>query len=144
LEDMSADYKAIKQDSLPFPPTPSASVAGRTMQESIYKRRVEPRRLPADAPNILIVLIDDAGPGLPSTLGGEVQTPTMDRVAMGGIALNRFHTTAMYSPTRASILTGRNHHRVGNGQIAELANDWDGYTKEEQVGVTPVSRPSKK
>jgi arylsulfatase A-like enzyme len=52
----------------------------------------------------------------------------MDRVAMGGISLNRFHTTAMCSPTRASILTGRNHHRVGAGQIAELANDWDGYS----------------
>jgi arylsulfatase len=98
------------------------------MQESVYKRRVEPRRLPADSPNIVIVLIDDAGPGLPSTLGGEVQTRTMDRVAMGGISLNRFHTTAMCSPTRASILTGRNHHRVGAGQIAEFANDWDGYS----------------
>jgi len=125
---MGADNKLIKQDSLPFPPTPSASIAGRTMQESVYKRRVEPRRLPADAPNILIVLIDDAGPGLPSTLGGEVQTRTMDRVVAGGISLNRFHTTAMCSPTRASILTGRNHHRVGAGQIAELANDWDGYS----------------
>ena len=125
---MSADEKALKQDSLPFPPTPSASIAGRTMQESVYKQRVEPRRLPPDSPNILIVLIDDAGPGLPSTLGGEVHTPTMDRVAMGGISLNRFHTTAMCSPTRASLLTGRNHHRVGAGQIAELANDWDGYS----------------
>ena len=81
---MSDDKKAAKQDSLPFPPTPSASIAGRTMQESVYKRRVEPHRLSADAPNILIVLIDDAGPGLPSTLGREVQTRTMDRVAMGG------------------------------------------------------------
>ena len=125
---MSADDKTIKQDSLPFPPTPSASIAGRTMQESVYKRRVEPRRLPADSPNILIVLIDDAGPGLPSTFGGEVQTPTMDRVVEEGIAYNRFHTTAMCSPTRASMLTGRNHHRVGSGQIAELANDWDGYS----------------
>jgi arylsulfatase A-like enzyme len=98
------------------------------MQESVYSPRPAPRRLPADAPNILIVLIDDAGPGLPSTLGGEVHTPTMDRVAMGGISLNRFHTTAMCSPTRASILTGRNHHRVGAGQIAEFANDWDGYS----------------
>ena len=65
--------KPPKQDVLPFPPTPSASIAGRTMQESVYHRRVEPRRLPADAPNILIVLIDDAGPGLPSTYGGEVR-----------------------------------------------------------------------
>jgi arylsulfatase A-like enzyme len=125
---MSKDDKVCKQDSLPFPPAPSGSIAGRTMQESVYSPRPQPRRLPADAPNILIVLIDDAGPGLPSTLGGEVQTRTMDRVAMGGISLNRFHTTAMCSPTRASILTGRNHHRVGAGQIAELANDWDGYS----------------
>jgi arylsulfatase A-like enzyme len=125
---MSSDEKVVKQDSLPFPPTPSASIAGRTMQESIYKRRVEPRRLPVGAPNILIVLIDDAGPGLPSTFGGEVQTPTLDRVVKEGITFNRFHTTAMCSPTRASLLTGRNHHRVGNGQIAELANDWDGYS----------------
>jgi arylsulfatase A-like enzyme len=115
-------------ESLPFPPTPSASIAGRTMQESVYKRRVEPRRLPEDVPNILIVLIDDAGPGLPTTFGGEVHTPTMDRIVGEGIAYNRFHTTAMCSPTRASMLTGRNHHRVGNGQIAELANDWDGYS----------------
>ncbi|MGC2282221.1 MAG: arylsulfatase, partial [Candidatus Acidiferrales bacterium] len=125
---MSANDKAIKQDSLPFPPAPSASIAGRTMQESVYKRRVEPRRLPVGSPNILIVLIDDAGPGLPSTFGGEVQTPTMDRIVKEGITYNRFHTTAMCSPTRASMLTGRNHHRVGSGQIAELANDWDGYS----------------
>ncbi len=98
------------------------------MQESVYKRRVEPRRLPEDAPNILIVLIDDAGPGLPTTFGGEVATRAMDRIVGEGIAYNRFHTTAMCSPTRASMLTGRNHHRVGNGQIAELANDWDGYS----------------
>jgi arylsulfatase A-like enzyme len=120
--------KAAKQDALPFPPVPSASFAGRTMQESIYRQRVTPRRLPADAPNILIVLLDDAGPALPATFGGEVLTPTMDRVVMEGIGYNRFHTAAMCSPTRASLLTGRNHHRVGNGQIAELANDWDGYS----------------
>ena len=55
------------------------------MQESVYKRRVEPRRLPVGSPNILIVLIDDAGPGLPATFGGEVQTPTMDRIVKEGI-----------------------------------------------------------
>ncbi len=120
--------RTVSAESLPFPPTPSASIAGRTMQESVYKRRVEPRRLPDDVPNILIVLIDDAGPGLPTTFGGEVETRTMDRIVREGIAYNRFHTTAMCSPTRASMLTGRNHHRVGNGQIAELANDWDGYS----------------
>ena len=125
---------AQAQEVLPFPPKPSGSTAGRTMQESVYSPRLRPRRLPDDAPNILIVLIDDVGPALPSTFGGEVNTPTMDRIAKEGIAYNRFHTTAMCSPTRAALLTGRNHHRVGNGQIAEMANDWDGYS-----GIIPKS-----
>jgi arylsulfatase len=98
------------------------------MQESTYSPKPPERHLPSEAPNILIILIDDAGPALPSTLGGAVRTPTLDRVRANGVGYNRFHTTAMCSPTRASLLTGRNHHRVGNGQIAELANDWDGYS----------------
>src|ERR1700693_3219708 len=131
--------KPEKQESLPFPPTPSASIAGRTMQESVHKQRVKPRRLPADAPNILIVLIDDSGPALPTTFGGDVETPTMERIVKEGVAYNRFHTTAMCSPTRASLLTGRNHHRVGNGQIAELANDWDGYSGQIPRSSAPVA-----
>jgi arylsulfatase A-like enzyme len=110
---------------LPFPAKPSGSIAGRTMQESVYSPLPAEQRLPEDAPNILIVLIDDAGPGMPDTYGGEVHTPTLERIFNDGTGYNRFHTTAMCSPTRASLLTGRNHHRVGNGQIAELANDWD-------------------
>ncbi|GAA1698416.1 MULTISPECIES: arylsulfatase [Mycolicibacterium] len=113
---------------LPFPPVPSGSVAGRTLGESSYAPREAPRRLHPDTPNIVIVLIDDAGPGLPTTFGGEVTTATLDRIVAGGVSYNRFHTTAMCSPTRASLLTGRNHHEIGNGQIAELANDWDGYS----------------
>ena len=116
------------QDVLPFPTTPSASTAGRTLQESQHQRRVEPNRLPQNAPNILIILIDDVGNGVPSTYGGEVNTPTLSRVAKTGISYNRFHSTAMCSPTRAAILTGRNHTRVGNGQITEFANDWDGFS----------------
>ncbi|WP_157637889.1 arylsulfatase [Flexithrix dorotheae] len=116
------------QEILPFPPTKSESVAGPTMQESVQKKPIEPQRLPKDAPNILIILIDDAGPGTASTYGGEIQTPNLTRVANSGVSFNRFHSTAMCSPTRASLLTGRNHTRVGNGQIAELANDWDGFS----------------
>ncbi len=119
--------KLLGGATLPFPPTPSASIAGRTLQESTYAQRVTPPRLHEDSPNIVIVLIDDAGPGLPTTFGGEVRTATMDRICAEGVSYNRFHTTAMCSPTRASLLTGRNHHEIGNGQIAELANDWDGY-----------------
>jgi arylsulfatase A-like enzyme len=113
---------------LPFPPNPSGSKAARTMQESTYNPLPKPKRLPDDAPNILIVLIDDAGPGLPDTYGGEVHTPTLSRIAKTGISFNRFHTTAICSPTRAALLTGRNHHRIGQGVISALANDWDGYT----------------
>ena len=119
---------------LPFPPSPSGSVAGRTMQESVYSPLPPEKRLPDDAPNILIVLIDDAGPAMPDVFGGDVHTPTLGRILGDGIGYNRFHTTAMCSPTRASLLTGRNHHRVGSGSIAEFANDWDGYS-----GVIPRS-----
>ena len=116
------------QDVLPFPPTPSASTAGLTMQDSVYKKRVEPKRLADGAPNILIILMDDVGPATPSTYGGEIHTPTLDRVSKAGISYNRFHSTAMCSPTRAALLTGRNHTRVGNGQIAAIANDFDGFS----------------
>ena len=68
----------------------------------------------------------------PTTFGGDIQTPTLSELAAEGIAYNSFHTTAICSPTRAALLTGRNHHRVGSGTIAERAVDWDGY-----VGVIP-------
>ena len=113
---------------LPFPPVPSASKAGPTLQQSVHKRRVEPDRLPKDAPNVLIVLIDDAGFGVPDTFGGFAHTPTLTKLRDEGISYNRFHTTSICSPTRAALLTGRNHQRVGNGTIAERAVDWDGYT----------------
>jgi arylsulfatase len=113
---------------LPFPPTPTASVAGATLQDSTMTWRKEPQRLKPDAPNILIVLIDDVGFGIADTFGGEAHTPTLSRLANEGISYNRFHTTSICSPTRAALLTGRNHHRVGNGTIAERASDFDGYT----------------
>ena len=131
---MSKD-RTVSAESLPFPPTPSASIAGRTMQESVYKRArraAPPARGCAEHSHRADRRC--SAPALPSTFGGEVNTPTLDRIAKAGISYNRFHTTAMCSPTRASLLTGRNHHRVGNGQIAELANDWDGYS-----GIIPKS-----
>ncbi len=98
----------------------------------MHKRRVEPEHLPKDAPNILIILIDDAGFGTPDTFGGFAHTPTLSKLSDEGISYNRFHTTSICSPTRAALLTGRNHQRVGSGTIAERAVDWDGYT-----GVIP-------
>ncbi|MFZ4702994.1 MAG: arylsulfatase, partial [Candidatus Methylumidiphilus sp.] len=102
------------------------------MQDSKHQRRIEKDHLPKDAPNILIILLDDVGFGLPDTYGGPIHTPTLTRIAQQGISYNAFHTTAICSPTRASLLTGRNHQRVGSGTIAERAVDWDGYT-----GVIP-------
>lgn len=125
---------ARAQEILPFPPAPSASTAGLTISDSIYNKRVEPKHLADGAPNILIVLMDDLGPATASTYGGEINTPTLDRVAKMGISFNRFHSTAMCSPTRAALLTGRNATFVGNGQIAALANDFDGFT-----GIIPKS-----
>ena len=125
---------ALAQEILPFPPTPSGSTPGLTIQDSTYKKRIEPKRLAEGAPNILIILMDDVGPATPSTYGGEINTPTLDRVAKMGVSFNRFHSTAMCSPTRAALLTGRNHTRVGNGQIAAIANDFDGFS-----GVIPKS-----
>ena len=119
---------------LPFPEPPSASVTGKTLADSKHKWRITPNRLPKDAPNIVIFMTDDAGFSNPEIFGGPIHMPTMERLAKTGISYNAFHTTAMCSPTRASLLTGRNHHRVGAGQIAELASDWDGY-----VGKIPKS-----
>jgi len=131
---MVASMVMVGQEILPFPPTPSASTAGVTIQNSYHQKREIPKRLPDDAPNILIILIDDAGPATPTTYGGEIKTPNLSRIADEGISFNRFHTTAMCSPTRASLLTGRNHTNVGNGVITALANDWDGYS-----GIIPKS-----
>lgn len=125
--------QAINDGStLPFPPVPSASIAKPTLQESTHKRREQANYLPEDAPNILIMMMDDVGFGQTDTFGGEIHTPTLTRLRNEGIAYNTFHTTSICSPTRAALLTGRNHHRVHSGTIAERAVDWDGY-----MGVIP-------
>jgi len=89
---------------------------------------VAPIPAPEGAPNVLLVLTDDAGFGNPSTFGGPISTPTMTRLAGGGVAYNRFHTTALCSPTRAALMTGRNHHAVGFGMIGEFAGPFPGYS----------------
>jgi len=118
---------SFAQQNLPFKKASSASKTGITLAESEHHWRQESNHLPKDAPNIIIILTDDTGFGNPSTFGGPINTPTLQRLADEGIKYNEFHTTAMCSPTRASILTGRNHHHVGYGQISEFASDWDGY-----------------
>ena len=127
---VTAPAIAVSADGsvLPFPPAPGVSVTGQTLAESKMVRRKEVSHLPQDAPNILVILIDDVGFGIADTFGGDVKTPTLGKLADEGIVYNTFHTTSICSPTRASLLTGRNHTRVGSGTIAERAVDWDGYT----------------
>jgi arylsulfatase len=119
---------------LPFPPQPMAGVAKPRLQDSTMKWPAPVPHLPKDAPNIVIVLLDDVGFGVAETFGGEVRTPTLDKLAKEGIRYNAFHTTSICSPTRAALLTGRNHTRIGSGTIAERAVAFDGYT-----GVIPMS-----
>jgi arylsulfatase A-like enzyme len=87
---------------------------------------IVPLRPPSGAPNVLVVLIDDVGFGASSAFGGPCRTPNLERLATGGLRYTRFHTTALCSPTRSALLTGRNHHSVGMGNIAELATSAPG------------------
>ncbi len=115
-------------DVLPFPRVGSASITGKKLQTSMHQRRSKAKPLAKDAPNVLIILLDDAGFAQADTVGGPIHTPTLTRIADTGVKYNAFHTTAISSATRASLLTGRNHHAVGNGMVSELGTDWDGYT----------------
>jgi arylsulfatase A-like enzyme len=100
-------------------------------------------RPPKGAPNVLIVLIDDAGFGSSSAFGGPCQTPNAERLAAGGLKYNRFHTTALCSPTRQALLTGRNHHTVGMGGITEIASGSPGYCSVLPNTCAPLARTLK-
>ena len=95
---------------------------------------------PEGAPNVLLVLIDDAGFGNPSTFGGPIQTPNYTRMAEGGVRYNRFHVTALCSPTRAALLTGRNSHFVGFGSVGEFAGGFAGYSATLPRDCAPLPR----
>jgi len=93
---------------------------------------------PKEAPNVLLIITDDAGFGVPSTSGGVIPTPTMDRIAQEGLLYNNIHSTALCSPTRAALITGRNHHSVGFGVISEQSTGFPGYNSiipEDQATV---------
>jgi arylsulfatase A-like enzyme len=96
-------------------------------------------RPPAGAPNVLIVMIDDVGFGASSAFGGPCDTPTAERLAAGGLKLNRFHTTALCSPTRSALLTGRNHHSVGMGAITEMATSAPGNSSVWPKNKAPLA-----
>ncbi len=96
-------------------------------------------KAPAGAPNIIVVLIDDMGFGVSETFGGSVSTPTMNKLASNGIKYNRFHTTALCSPTRVALLTGYNHHSNNMGSIAETATTFPGNTGVRPQTITPMA-----
>jgi arylsulfatase A-like enzyme len=104
---------------------------------------IEPLRPPAGAPNVLVILIDDCGFGASSTFGGPCETPTADRLAENGLRYNRFHTTALCSPTRQALLTGRNHHSVGMGGITEIATSAPGYSSIRPKSAAPLAETLK-
>jgi arylsulfatase len=113
-------------EPLPKPDAPFNGKIGRTVKDSKpdFPKGVEP---PAGAPNILLILTDDVGFGATSVFGGPIQTPNFQRVADRGLRYNCWHTTALCSPTRAALITGRNHHSVASGVITEFATGFPGY-----------------
>ncbi|MEV5648715.1 arylsulfatase [Nocardia sp. NPDC052254] len=119
-------------------PQPPAAVDYRDQSQPFT--RPEPVRPPAGAPNVLLVMLDDVGFGAASAFGGPCNTPTADRLAADGVRYNRFHTTALCSPTRAATLTGRNHHSVGFGVIAEQATAAPGYNGTRPDSAATVAR----
>jgi arylsulfatase len=129
------------RSKLPIRREPFQGVANRTLEGSKPDwgtiGHVEP---PPGAPNVLLVLIDDAGFGNPSTFGGPIDTPNYTRMAEGGLRYNRFHVTALCSPTRAALLTGRNNHAVGFGSVGEFSTGFPGYTAFVPTDCTPFPR----
>ncbi len=117
---------ASAQDVLPRPEQPFGGRIGLTAQDSVkdFPKAVE---APKGAPNVLIILTDDVGFGASSTFGGPIPTPTMDRLAKAGLRYTQFHTTALCSPTRAALLSGRNHHSNATGVIMEAGTGFPGY-----------------
>jgi arylsulfatase A-like enzyme len=97
-------------------------------------------KAPAAAPNVMIVLIDDMGFGMSSAFGGPINMPTLDRLATGGLRYNHFHTTALCSPTRAALLSGRNHHTCNMGSITETATSFPGQTGKRPNSVAPLAQ----
>ena len=116
-------------------PAPAPEFGGVIKDDALESTQWWPPRVvpPKEAPNILFIMTDDAGFGVPSTFGGVIPTPTMDRIANNGLRYNRMFSTSLCSPTRAASLTGRNHHSVGFGVIAEQATGYPGY--DSVIGV---------
>ena len=110
-------------------PPPDPAFGGVIKEKASESKAWWPPRVvpPKGAPNVLLIMTDDQGFGAPSTFGGIIPTPTMDRIAAQGLRYTNFHSTSLCSPTRAAIITGRNHHSMGFGVVAEQATGFPGY-----------------
>ena len=127
--------------TLPIRRPPFQGVANKTLDGSRPDWNLIGHPEPPDgAPNVLLVLIDDAGFGNPSTFGGPISTPRYTQMAEAGLRYNRFHVTALCSPTRAALLTGRNNHAVGFGSVGEFSSGFPGYTAMLPRDCAPVPR----
>jgi arylsulfatase A-like enzyme len=133
-ENVSPASSPGMSSSLPRPDFHFPGNVGRTFEDSDPPTFPKVVRPPKGAPNVLVILIDDAGFGQFSAFGGGVPSPNIEKLAAQGLRFTRFHTTALCSPTRAALLTGRDHHVAGTGVITELATGYDGYT-----GIIPKS-----
>jgi arylsulfatase A-like enzyme len=130
LSILPARAQDVDRSVLPMPDPPFKGKIGLTPADSV-KDFPKPVTAPEGAPNVLIILTDDVGFGASSTFGGPIPTPTMDRIANAGLRYNNFHTTALCSPTRAALLTGRNHHSAATGVIMEAGVGYPGYNTLE-------------
>ena len=136
---MADSIDPIQREILPVPDNQHVGFTAYDAKDPDAKYpHIEPLRPPKGAPNVLIVLIDDAGFAASSPFGGVINTPTAERLAQGGLRYNRFHTTALCSPSRAALLTGRNHHAVSMGGITELATSAPGYSSLRPKSAAPL------
>ena len=129
---------ALGQEVLPQPEAPFKGTIGLTYKDSTPDK-IPIIKAPQGAPNVLIILIDNSGFGQWGTFGGQIPTPNLDRLAQSGLSYTRFHTTALCSPTRAALLTGRNHHSVATGVITELGSGFPGYSGQIPKSTAMVS-----
>jgi arylsulfatase A-like enzyme len=138
------DERPIQRNVLPIPDiTPPGLTTYDAKDPDTSFPPITPVRPPQGAPNVLIVLLDDVGFGASSAFGGPIATPNAERLAGQGLKYNRFHTTALCSPTRQALLTGRNHHTVGMGGITEIATSAPGYNSIRPNTCAPLAETLK-
>ncbi len=144
VETVGSGNDSMGREVLPIPDRKYVGVTTYDAKDpdTVYPP-IEPIRPPKGAPNVLVILIDDAGFGASSAFGGPCNTPTFERLAAEGLKYTRFHTTALCSPTRAALLSGRNHHSVGMGGITEIATSAPGYSSIRPKDKAPLAETLK-